>query len=245
MIKLSISLNHRKIFIITLTVVCSAGVIFFVGITLAALTLRTVIQPDKYFYIMINQVIMNGGNTLSLISHLILLTFFYLRFQLINSWIKNNFQVEEEEESDNDENENSNDDNYVMKRKISKHHSRMIYQIAAMHDSLADSTRKFNRCFAFQMISSIGTMFCINIFSTFAIYRVFVRNDYMNFYKACTQYAWNLYFMCYGLALITISSLVTRAGKNTAALVHKAINFIDDDDDPVIDAVRGHILLCL
>lgn len=230
--KLSISLNHRRIFTVTIGVVLLLLSIFIFGTSITALLLKSVISEEKYFYVILNSLIIEGGNTLSLISHIMLLYFFYLRFELINSWITKNFQTEEIE----DETGNSNDD-FIIKRKISKHHSRMIYKIAALHDSLADSTRKFNRCFAFQMISSIGAMFCINIFSTFAIYRVFVRSDYVNFYKASTQYAWNIHFFFYGIAMITVSSLVTRAGKNTAVLVHKAINFIDDDEDPVIDAV--------
>lgn len=74
-------------------------------------------------------------------------------------------------------------------------------------------------------------------FSIFAIYRVFVRYDMSQYENAIIQYTWNTYFMIYGFAIITLGSLATRTGKYTAVLVHKAVNYIVDDDDPIIDYV--------
>lgn len=233
MMKLSISLNHRRIFIGSLVVFIILFVIFIMILTSMVYFLGTSSGSNKFIYIILNSVVMNGGTTMNLISILMLLHAFYVRFELINSWIKNNFQTEEIDEEET----SYNYDEVIIKRKISRHHCKMIYKIASLHDILVDSTMRFNRCFSFQLFSAVGSMFCINIFSTFAIYRVFVQSDYVNFYKSCIQYAWNIYFAAYGLSLITLCSLITRAGKYTAVLVHKAINYIDDDDDPVIDAV--------
>lgn len=237
MMKLSISLNHRQMFTGSLAVLIILILIFIMILLSAIYFLSESMNFNRLIYIILNNIIMNGGTTLNLISLLVLLFAFYQRFQLINSWLTNNFQTEE---IDDDATSASNQDDVITRRRISKHHCKMIHKIASLHDCLVDSTLQFNRCFSFQLFSAIGSMFCINIFSTFAIYRVFVRKDYVNFYKACIQFAWNAHYAAYGLSLITLCSLITRAGKYTAVLVHKAINYIEDDDDPVIDAVSFH-----
>lgn len=237
MTKLSISLNHRQMFIGSLAVLIILILIFIMILLSAIYFLSESMSFNRFIFVILNNIIMNGGTTLNLISLLVLLFAFYQRFQLINSWLTNNFQTEE---IDDDATSASNQDDVITRRRISKHHCKMIHKIASLHDCLVDSTLQFNRCFSFQLFSAIGSMFCINIFSTFAIYRVFVRKDYVNFYKACIQFAWNTHYAAYGLSLITLCSLITRAGKYTAVLVHKAINYIEDDDDPVIDAVSFH-----
>jgi hypothetical protein len=35
------------------------------------------------------------------------------------------------------------------------------------------------------------------------------------------------------LCLVTLASLMTESGKFTAVLVHKAINYLDEDDDAI------------
>lgn len=66
-----------------------------------------------------------------------------------------------------------------------------------------------------------------------------MKNDLGQYQQALIQYCWNCYFLIYGFIIVSIASLVTRTGKYTAVLVHKAVNYIDDDDDPTIDYVRG------
>lgn len=233
MMKLSISLNHRKMFIGSLVVLILLLLVFVMLLLSALYFLSESMNANRLIYMFLNNIVMNGGTSLNLISLLVLLYAFHQRFQLINLWITNNFQTEELDEDAT----NSNQDDVVLRRKISRYHCALIYKISGLHDCLVDCTMQFNRCFAFQLFSAVGSMFCINIFSTFAIYRVFVRKDYVNFYKACIQFSWNAYYAAYGLSLITLCSLITRAGKYTAVLVHKAINYIEDDEDPVIDAV--------
>lgn len=65
-----------------------------------------------------------------------------------------------------------------------------------------------------------------------------MKNDYGQYERALIQYCWNVYFLIYGMVIVSLASLVTRTGKYAAVLVHKAVNYIEDDDDPVIDSVR-------
>lgn len=124
-----------------------------------------------------------------------------------------------------------------MGKKTMKSRSALVIKLADLHDLLVDSTNMINHCFAFQMMNIVGAMFSVNIFSSFAMYRVFVQNDFHNAYNASIQYAWNVYFLLYGFFIVALASLMTRTGKFTAVLVHKAINYIDNDDDPIVDTV--------
>lgn len=163
---------------------------------------------------------------MALVTLLLFLYCFYARFNLINACIQKNFATHED-----------NVDEYAKKKASQKSSIKMVLKLADLHDSLVDATVEMNRCFSFQMMNTVAVMFCSNIFATFAIYRVFVRNDYNNFYRAIVQYGWNLYFMLFGLGIVSLGSLLTRAGKHTAVLCHKAINYIEDDEDAIIDYV--------
>lgn len=82
-----------------------------------------------------------------------------------------------------------------------------------------------------------ASAFMLNIFSTFAIYRIFVRENYNFITEAVVQSSWNLYFYVYCFITITLCSLVTRTGKFSAILCHKAINY--SHDDSIIDHVSS------
>jgi gustatory receptor len=114
---------------------------------------------------------------------------------------------------------------------------KIVSKLADLHDSLVDIVGSFNYCFSLTLMNVIASTFLTNIFSIFAIYRVFVRYDYSQWEAAVIQYVWNTYFLIYGFIIVMLGSLVTRTGKYTAVLVHKAVNYIEDDDDPVIDVV--------
>lgn len=165
--------------------------------------------------------------TFCLISFIVFLYCFYMRFNLINSCIKKNFATHEDEVGK------------ISKKKSSKVLIKLVLKLADLHDFLVDGTTHLNTCFAFQMMNIIAGMFAVNIFGTFAIYRVFVRNDFNTFYRAVVQYSWNIYFLCFGFGVISLASLLTRTGKLTAVLVHKAINYIEDENDQSIDYVSS------
>ena len=166
----------------------------------------------------------NGSLTISILLFNINLFFIYLRFELINSCIQKFFATREE-------------DIKIFRGTQKKDLSNIVMKLAGLHDNLVDVTVKMNSCFSTQMMNIIAALFVINITSTFAIYRVFVENNYENFHSAVIQYIWNTYFLVFGSSIISLSSLMTRTGKFTAVLVHKAINFVEDEDDPIIDYV--------
>lgn len=76
---------------------------------------------------------------------------------------------------------------------------------------------------------SFGSGFLFNIFNIFTIYKIFVRENYEHITEAIIQSSWNGYFSFYCFITIVVSSAVTRSGKFSAVLCHRAINYSDDD----------------
>lgn len=149
-----------------------------------------------------------------------------------NFSIRKNFKTEEEDEIE-------------VKSKKTLKPKDLIIKLADLHDSLLDSVVKVNNCFAFQVnvflepISFINLIFQImmclasyfvfNIFNLFGIYRIFVRENLSTLFESSIQSAWNFYFLSLCFLVITLCSLLTRSGKFSAVLCHKAINYSDDD----------------
>lgn len=181
------------------------------------------VDPKKAVYLITSYMIINLSMTMTLITSSFLLFSIFIRFRLINDSIRNFFVTEEEDE--------------LKVTKGSEILCKIVAKLADLHDSLVDIVNCFNHCFAFTLMNVIAGMFMTDIFSIFAIYRVFVRFDYSQWELAVIQYSWNLYFLAYGFIVVLLGSLVTRTGKYTAVLVHKAVNYVVDDDDPVIDVV--------
>jgi hypothetical protein len=219
------SLDHRSIYITFLCIIVLFGLLLLLAVFLSYLFLREIIDGEKHFYFAISNIVVNFSMTMCLVTFFLILYCFYARFNLINSCIKKNFAMHE------------NEVGHVSKKKLSKVLSKLILKLANVHDSLVDGTTALNHCFSFQMINIVASLFSTNIFGTFAIYRVFVRKDFANFYQVCIQYSWNIYFLVCGFGIISLASLLTRTGKLTAVLVHKAINYTENDDDPIIDCV--------
>lgn len=221
---LSMTIDHKRFFkmFFILLVSLSAALLTFSAVTFYLF--YGIIEREKFFYFTLTYFFCNGSSTMCLLTFILILYCFYARFDLINSCIKRHFATQEEDLDRN-------------RKKTKQSRSKLIIKLADLHDLLVDNIDKINHCFAFQMMNIVGGVFAINIFSTFAMYRVFVQNDYQNFYKASIQYFWNIYFLIYGFFIIALSSLMTRTGKKTAVLVHKAINYIDNDEDPTVDTV--------
>lgn len=220
---LSMTIDHRRVFI-GFSVLLS---VLMIAITfLSALTnffLDGAFENEKFFFIM-SFMCYNGFMTVCMLIFNFIVYCFALRFSLINSSIRKYFTTEDE------------DDGEKQGKKF-ENLSEIVMKLADLHDVLVDATVEMNKCFSLQMMNVIAGLFMINITSTFAIYRVFVQNDDANFNNAILQYAWNIYFLYYLLSVISLTSAMTRNGKFTAVLVHKAINFTDDVDDPIIDYV--------
>lgn len=186
------------------------------------------IDPIRAPYLIISYMTINASMSTTLLTSAFLLYSIYIRFSLINDSIKKFFVTEEEDE--------------IKNQKQSEVLCKVVSKLADLHDSLVDIVGSFNYCFSFTLMHVIASMFLTDIFSIFAIYRVFVRFDYSQWEAAVIQYVWNLYFLIYGFVIVMLGSLVTRTGKYTAVLVHKAVNYIVDDDDPIIDVVSAKIL---
>lgn len=219
------SVDHKRIFIMCIIILASLCVLLIFLIFGSFYILYGVLEYEKFILFGPSSSAVNTSQTLCLLTFTLVLYSLYVRFDLINKCIKKHFATDEDEIK-----------NFATKPSIPL--SQLVLKLADQHDSLVDVTTQLNYCFAFQMMIVVAGIFGTNLFSTFAIYRVFVRKDFKNFYNACVQYAWNIYFLGYGVGILALTSLMTRTGKYTAVLVHKAINFIDDDDDPIIDYVR-------
>lgn len=86
-----------------------------------------------------------------------------------------------------------------------------------------------------------GSFFLINIFSIFTLYTIYVRQNYEHVIEAIIQLSWNVYSLLCCFVTVFVSSLVTRTGKVSAVLCHRAINY--SDDNSIIDHVRIVYLL--
>lgn len=221
---LSMAIDHKKLYYNFVSLMSVLFLILNAFSVVSFYLFYRILERQKFKYFIISYISCNGSMTMCLLTFILILYCFYARFNLINLCIKKHFATQEEDLNRSD-------------KKTLKDRSRLVIKLADLHDLLVDNTSKINNVFALQMMNIVGGMFNINIFSTFAMYRVFVKHDFNNFYEASIQYAWNVYFLLYGCSIIVLSSLVTRTGKFTAVLVHKAINYIDNDDDPIVDTV--------
>lgn len=226
---LSMSINHKRIYVVFTTLLVFLNILFFTLAFGTVFVLFYVMSFHKIILIAPTYFVINWSLTMCMLTFILFLFSIYARFDLINYCLKQHFATQEE-------------DTENFKKKPTKHLPRLVMKLSDLHDNLVDVTTQLNYCFAFQMMNIVAGMFCTNIFSTFSIYRVFVRNDFKDFYNASVQYAWNIYFLAFGCCVLTLASLMTRTGKFTAVLVHKAINFIDDDDDPIVDYVSKNRL---
>lgn len=222
---LSMSVDHKRVFFMFVIMLATLSFLLVAFGLISLYFLYGIIEYEKYILFAPSYMTINSSQTLCLLTFILILYSVYIRFDLINNCIKKHFAMDEDETKS-------------FAKKSSTSLSHLVLKLSDAHDSLVDVSTQINYCFAFQMMNVVAGMFCSNIFSTFAIYRVFVRKDFKDFYNASIQYAWNIYFMTYGVGILALASLMTRTGKYTAVLVHKAINFIDDDDDPIIDYVR-------
>jgi hypothetical protein len=221
------SVDHKRIFFMFFILLVTLS-IFYVAFGCASFyIIFGLVEYEKFVLFVPSYLITYCNQTMCMLTFVLILYSVYIRFDLINLCIKQNFATQEEEME-------------KFGKRSTKHLPQLVLKLADIHDSLVDITRTLNHCFSLQMMNVVAGLFVTNIFSTFAIYRVFVRDDTKQLYNASVQYAWNIYFVSYGVWIITLASLMTRTGKFSAVLVHKAMNFISDDDDPVVDYVRYH-----
>jgi hypothetical protein len=220
---LGMSHDHRRYQRNLLLAAGASSLLFLLMAVGSGYFLSQLIEPERSTNLIVSYMTINASMTISLLTIAFLLFAIYQRFELINASLRHYFVTEEEDET--------------RPQKPSKVLCRVTAKLADLHDTLVDIVGSLNGCFTFQLMNVVAAMFMTNIFSIFAIYRVFVRYDYGQYERAVIQYVWNCYFLLYGLAIITLASLLTRTGKYTAVLVHKAVNYIFDDDDPVIDCV--------
>lgn len=225
---LSMRINHQRVFvgIFAILSTLSVAILSFSLVTHYVIT-GTVVTTMSFLF-MVSLMTYNAFLSMCILHFNFTLYCAYRRFDLINLCIKKYFVIVTEDEDMK---------NIKGKKLGSESLSKIVVKLADLHDHLVDATVKMNNCFSLQMMNVIAGLFIINITSTFALYRIFVQNDYSIFNNAMIQYVWNIYFLLYGFTIISLSSLMTRTGKYTAVLVHKAINYIDDDDDPIIDYV--------
>ncbi|XP_070504866.1 putative gustatory receptor 28b [Chironomus tepperi] len=221
---LGMRIDHKKQQLNLHIVIGVCLLIFFLMAGISGYFLWTLIDPLRAPFMIVSYMTINASMTTTLLTSAFLLYSIFIRFRLINDSIKKFFVTEEEDELKN--------------QKSSEVLCKIVAKLADLHDTLVDIVGSFNYCFSFTLMHVVASTFLTDIFSIFAIYRVFVRYDYSQWEAAVIQYVWNLYFLIYGFIIVMLGSLVTRTGKYTAVLVHKAVNYIYDDDDPIIDVLK-------
>lgn len=130
----------------------------------------------------------------------------------------------------------------------------IVIKIADLHDLLCDIVGEINVCFAFQVkflefksgkvqkffflqiMMCFASCFLFNVFSLFGLYRIIVRDDTSSIIETTIQLSANSYYFSLCLIVMTFCSLLTRSGKYSAVLCHKAINY--SNDDSIIEHVR-------
>ncbi|CRK86897.1 CLUMA_CG000719, isoform A [Clunio marinus] len=114
----------------------------------------------------------------------------------------------------------------------------LILKLAELHDNLTESLLFINEKLGSTMF--IITAFTVSgsIFSIFSLYRVIVRNELQYFNLALMNNLCCGYFFLLLVVTIALCSLLTKTGKYAAILVHNAIAYIDDYDDPIIDYLK-------
>lgn len=134
------ALDHRKIFKTFRALSIFISVLAFVFAFGTFFWLYGVVEQKKYNYFILTCLTCNGGTTMCLTTFILILYCFYVRFDLINSCIKQNFVTQEE------------DIGRSPKESV-KILSKLILKLADLHDNLVDNTNLTNYCFAFQMMN--------------------------------------------------------------------------------------------
>lgn len=218
------------------------AMLYLIILTSTVVVYDKLFSAETQFYFVFAFIISNTYTTLFLVGFCMILYAVCRRYRVINECIKKFFKTEEED-SENDF------DKEVINREG------LIIKLADLHDSLNDIVVDINQCCAFevrkyliakgflavtfsflqQIMMCFASAFLFNIFSTFSLYRILVRQSYDFIIEAMAQSAWNLYFYMYCFMTIALSSMLTRTGKYSAVLCHKAINY--SNDDSIVDHV--------
>lgn len=156
------TIDHKKVFYMFIVILVSMSAVLVVFSAGTFYLFYGIIEREKFSFFILSYMICNGSMTMCLMTFILILYCFYARFDLINSCIRKNFATKEE------------DLNHVKKWKVQSR-SKIVVKLAELHDILVDNINIINHCFAFQMMNIVAGMFAINIFSTFAMYRVFVH----------------------------------------------------------------------
>ncbi|XP_055694891.1 putative gustatory receptor 28b [Lutzomyia longipalpis] len=114
--------------------------------------------------------------------------------------------------------------------------SLLVTKFATLHDYISDATELTSLCFSFQAMIFTGLCFVYNVFIIFSAFRVWTNFNEEFFGLVIGNFHWS--FITYGFVLgeIYVAHNVTKLGKYTAILAHKAINRTKDESS--IDKLR-------
>ncbi|GAB0089714.1 hypothetical protein DMENIID0001_043060 [Sergentomyia squamirostris] len=106
--------------------------------------------------------------------------------------------------------------------------SLLVTKFATLHDYMSDASELTSLCYAFQAMIFTGLCFVYNVFIIFSIFRVWMYYSDHFLGLVIGQAHWAFITSGFAIGEIYVAHNVTKLGKYTAILAHKAINLSTD-----------------
>lgn len=104
-----------------------------------------------------------------------------------------------------------------------------IALLAQLHDQLCDIVDIFNKFFLFMLVCNLSVVLFLNIVSYFGLYRILITQVPREFIGiAIFGLNWNNFFTILVSVFVVMSSMVTKSGNETVAVLHKTLRGVED-----------------
>lgn len=103
-----------------------------------------------------------------------------------------------------------------------------VMKLARLHDLLTECVEDTNFCFSIQIMVSLAGIFGFVVTTIFAILRTFMFNDSRLIGATNSFILWSVFYSYIIFMYISVCSILKRNAKETAAIVHRAINECPD-----------------
>uniref|UniRef100_A0A7G3A9J3 Gustatory receptor n=1 Tax=Lutzomyia longipalpis TaxID=7200 RepID=A0A7G3A9J3_LUTLO len=220
MTKIGIAINHSSHRRFVLTYLMGTFIQALIVVTISQSVLNYVNFELLEIEVIIAYIVSTVSYTTFLGHMLLALVGIHARFRLLNEFFEKNFICYQTV--------CSYTENFIVFGPTSgltnDNQAKLVKHVTSAHDKLNDIVAQINSCYAFQVMIYMVTSFVNMIHGFFAFYRLCYKVVPGYEFLGYLNVMWILYYSSYLAGVIVMSSLVTREGKRTAVLVHKAIN---------------------